>query len=122
MSSISTGKQKVTAPPVPAKPGMSVQGSSGPEPSLDVSVSADSSAFTSQGSSSFNSTDAETFSQPYPMSFTGSPKADDIPLSETHDSDQDFSGSVSDSEDNPLSDSMDKPITRGRVKTPKVEG
>ena len=122
--SSATGTQDTSKPPVPAKPGMSVQGSSALEPSSqtfakpstsqDRSVSAHSSGSSSQDLSSFYPTGAEAFcqpsevfSQPYPLSFTGPLEADDIPLSETHESDPDFSGSVSDSEDN--TESLDKP-------------
>ena len=103
MSSHSSDKQGVAKPSVPAKPGTSVQGSSGPEPgsqtlsqqstsqdALDITASA------SQGTSSHYQTGVDSFHQPYPMTFTGPPEADDIPLSETHDSDEEFSGSVSD--------------------------
>ena len=40
------------------------------------------------------------FSETYPLSFTGPPEADDIPLSEPHESDPEYSGSVSESEEN----------------------
>ena len=85
-----------------------------PSTSQDHSVSAHSSGSSSQDISSFYPTSAEAFSQPsevfsqpYPLSFAGPLEADDIPLSETHESDPDFSGSFSDSEDN--TESLDKP-------------
>ena len=42
------------------------------------------------------------------MAFTGALEPYDIPLSDTHDSDQKVSGSVSESEEGLLSESMDK--------------
>ena len=114
MSSHSTGKQESVKPPVPAKPGTSVKDSSDPEScsqtlpqqttSHDASVSLDMTCFTGPGTSHYP-TGADCFSQDYPSAFTGPPESDDIPLSEAQGSDQEFSGTVSDSEENPLSDS-----------------
>ena len=116
----------ISKPPVSAEPVASVPGSSGSEPSSQTFakpstshggsfVSADSS-FTGQNFPSY-STGAETFTQSqeqygesFPLSFTGPPKVDDIPLSETHDSEE-YSGSVSESEESTESPQDKQEIT-----------
>ena len=124
MSSSASVVKDIAKPPVPAKPGTSVQGSSGPEPSLQTfvkpstshGVSTFSHATTPSGQdfSSFYPTGTEDFSQShaafsetYPYSFTSPPEPDDVPFSEPQESDPEYSGSVSESEENP--EAMDKP-------------
>ena len=75
--------------------------------SQDSSIAAHTSAPSSQDLSSYYPTGTEvfrqsqeTFSETYPLSFTGPPEADDVPLSEPHESDPEYSGSVSESDEN----------------------
>ena len=112
VSSHATSAQDVPKPPATVK-STSVPSSSSLEPSLQTftkpsnrhgtSASAGSS-FTSQNFPAY-CTSAEAFPQSqeqyresFPLSFTGPPKGDDIPLSEAHDFEE-YSGSVSESEE-----------------------
>ena len=110
MSSLFTGAQDSIKHPIAAKPSSSVPGNSSPEshsqtlpkPSTSHggSITADGSSLTGQHFS-FYSTSAEAYPQAqeryresFPISFTGLPEADDIPLSENHES-REYSISVS---------------------------
>ena len=115
MSSLFTGAQDTTKPPVAAKPFSSVPGSSNPEPHSQTlakpstshggSFTADGSSLTGQHFSSYFTgakvypQAQEQYRESFPISFTGPPEADDIPLSETHEF-KEYSGSVSESEEN----------------------
>ena len=104
VSALFTDAQDTTKPLVAAKPFSSVPGSSAPEPHSQTlakpstshggSITADGSSLTGQHFSSY-STGAEAYPQAqeqyresFPLSFTGPPEADDIPLSKTPESEE----------------------------------